>query len=162
MDLLAGLDLGTADALEPRAGIVRNLLLGEDAAVDLVCHLGQGRQLFKTCRQTVVGGVLPLLLSISLDARYVVQQGGNLEQLQDGEGAADFQRLQGKAQVAVVAEGRAARPKKALQGIPGLRLVPADLLRIRGGKQLQTELLSGFRIRFFRQHVDYFVIFQGL
>ena len=41
-DFFVGLYHGAANALQPRAGIVGNLLLGENTAAYLVGHMGQG------------------------------------------------------------------------------------------------------------------------
>lgn len=69
--LVVGLEHGAADALQLRAGIVGNLLLGEDAAVDFSGQPRQGVSSSKYSSRVSVGvppsaGPPPLGLGLSL------------------------------------------------------------------------------------------------
>ena len=77
--------------LQTRAGIVADLLLGKNTPVNLMGELRQRLQRGKQRRQGIVRNVLPVLSPIIFHPRGVLQQGGDVQKLRDGEGASDFQ-----------------------------------------------------------------------
>ena len=162
VDPVVGLNHGSADGLQSGAGVVCDLVPGENTAVDLVGELCQGGECFKVFLQGVFWQIFSLPSAVSLDTGNIVQQGGNVQQLFNGQGAADLQGFDAYAHIPVAAKGSAAAAEKAAQGVGGLGLVSADLFYVRGGFQLPAQFFPGLGIGLCRKQFNDFIVLQGV
>ena len=111
-----------ADVLQPRAGLVADLLLADDAAVNLARQIGEGLDLVKVDVQAVGGLVHCLVAAVGLCPAGGFQDLADAKELSGSQGSADLQALQGVAHRIAAGEGQAALLHDPCEGGLGLLL----------------------------------------
>ena len=149
--------------MESGTGVIRDLILRQNAAGDLPVYLGQGLQLPEILAQRIPGIVLLLSVpAVRLRPGGHGQHAGNLQQLLNGKGCRKLQPLQGGVHVPYTGKADIAAKTDAVFSRLRLILHFLDFAAVRQRLQLPTETLSLLGMGVLRQSVQDLVKLQCL
>ena len=183
VDFVAGQLDFPPDLAQGGRGVVRHLVLGDDAAADLGRQgrdrieavkvvkedIGLAAAVFGIARRRSLFGPGPDLRPVSLlaqavmtDPADIVQKGSQLQKLGHGERGADGQGSEHIAEIPVVAEGDRSLAEEMGEGRLGLGLGVLYIEEVVHGQEVPAELLAGLGIRVLLQTGDDLIIFNDL
>ena len=160
MDLVIESVDAPADSLQRTAGIVADLLLADDAALDFICKERQRLQLFKIAVKTIGQILLCIVASVCFHTGRLTEQPADAQQFPGAECASDLQPLHRFFHRGGVAERDPAFPYNPCKCGGSLLLRRFDPCRICHWLQAAAKLLSAKRRRLFLQHENDFIVFQ--